>query len=203
MTDEQKTIEKSALLTEFAAGRLSPAEAAAIEREASENASTAAEIALQRALKETIAQSRFESEEAAARSGEFGWARLSRAIDQDASHNAETTSLKRWRYAAMIIGAVALGQTATIATQVANRSSQPAYVTVSEERVAPLAKVSFVPTASEQSIRALLRSVNGELTAGPSALGLYDVSFADEAARDAGIVQLENADDIVLTVGLD
>ena len=42
--------------------------------------------------------------------------------------------------------------------------------------------VAFVPTASEAAIRALLDEMGARISDGPSALGLWQISFADDAA---------------------
>src|SRR4029077_7466970 len=55
-----------------------------------------------------------------------------------------------------------------------------AYRTLSNPEPAPVAsvplRVMFQPQATEREIRELLRGVNGEITAGPSASGAYTVA---------------------------
>ena len=62
------------------------------------------------------------------------------------------------------------------------------------------ARIAFRPDAAEAEIRALLLSVEAEITAGPSAIGLWQLGFADDARRDAALSQLRARPDIVESV---
>jgi hypothetical protein len=69
------------------------------------------------------------------------------------------------------------------------------YAPVSEQPVAgSTVSVAFVPTASEAAIRVLLAEVGARISDGPSAIGLWQLGFADNAARDAGLSRLQAAD---------
>ena len=69
------------------------------------------------------------------------------------------------------------------------------YAPVSEQPAAgSTVSVAFVPTASEAAIRVLLAEVGARISDGPSAIGLWQLSFADDAARDAGLLRLQAAD---------
>lgn len=59
--------------------------------------------------------------------------------------------------------------------------------------------IAFRPNATEQDIRQLLVSVNAQLIAGPSALGLYEVAI-DKDHASAAIAQLRAATPIVESV---
>lgn len=48
-------------------------------------------------------------------------------------------------------------------------------------------RVAFLPGATEGEIRELLQQIGGEITGGPSVLGLWTVSFPDDAAQVAGL----------------
>ena len=56
--------------------------------------------------------------------------------------------------------------------------------------------VAFAPDATEGAIRGLLQEVDARVSDGPSAIGLWQLSFASAEARDAGLARLE-ADPIV------
>ena len=68
------------------------------------------------------------------------------------------------------------------------------YAPVSEQSRAGLT-VSVAFGATERSaIRALLREMGARISDGPSAIGLWQLSFAGDAARDAGLARLQAAE---------
>ncbi len=200
MTDEKL---KDAV-PDYVRGRLSDAERRAVEAAAEADPSLAAEIRLFEKIAEQYAADR---EPGAA--DELGWARLARAIDAETSPG-ETSGAgaggakvsRRWRYAAILFGVLALGQPAFQALRGDGEDGDARYVTVSEEVSDTHAlKVGFVADARAGEIRALLERSRGEIVAGPSALGLYRVSFASAEAKDAALQSYRDEKKIVMTVG--
>ena len=63
--------------------------------------------------------------------------------------------------------------------------------------------VAFAPDATEAQIRALLQEIGATVTDGPSALGLWTLSFADEGRRTEGLTRLQAATGIVESVQAD
>ena len=68
------------------------------------------------------------------------------------------------------------------------------YAPVSEQPAAGFAvSVAFVPSSSEAAIRALLGEIDARISDGPSAIGLWQLSFADDPTRVAGLARLRAA----------
>ena len=66
------------------------------------------------------------------------------------------------------------------------------YAPVSERPAGgPTLSVAFLPEATEADMRALLQEIDARISDGPSAIGLWQLSFADDAARDAGLARLQ------------
>jgi len=61
------------------------------------------------------------------------------------------------------------------------------------EAPAAVLRVPFAPSATEAEIRALLGEIGARVSDGPSAVGLWDLAFADEKALSAGRSRLEQA----------
>jgi len=74
------------------------------------------------------------------------------------------------------------------------------YETVSEEAGGPVLQVVFAGTASLGDVTALLEQFEGQIIAGPTALGVYRVEFADTALRDAALTELAERSDLVSDV---
>ncbi len=177
-------------LRDYAKGRLSAVEAAAVEAAASADPRLAAEIALVRGVVKTG-----EADVGSAVSSELGWARLSRAIDTERRKSSSLIpkQFSRWQVAAVAALAVA-GWGAATAPLLVARNDQPnnGYAMASDRPAyAFSAKATFVPSAPESAIREALRSVNAEIVEGPSALGVYVLAFKDKDALGSGVEALQ------------
>jgi len=132
--------------------------------------------------------------------GELGWARLSRAIEQAELEAvppaAANDNARFWRYAAMALGLVVMGQFAVQLTQ-QNAADDARYVPVTASVAGVSAQITFAPDATEAAIRELLLSAQASIVSGPSAIGVYQLGFADEAARERGLAMFEDATAIV------
>ena len=170
----------------FVRGRLPADEAERLGAEAAIRPEPAAEIALARGIVGL-------ADEDARRPapGALGWARLNRAIDAEPAAAAEPAEPGRtpwWQLGAAAAAAVVVWQLAAVPFLT---RPAPVYQPVTEApaAVASLA-VAFGPAATEPAMRELVRSVGGRVTDGPSAVGLWTVSFADAGARDNGMALL-------------
>ncbi|MDP3740491.1 MAG: hypothetical protein Q8R02_24105 [Hyphomonadaceae bacterium] len=176
-------------LRDYAKGRLSPAEALALEAAADADPRLAAEIALVRGVVKVG-----EADAGRAASSELGWARLSRAIDAESQKPPAFVpkQFSRWQVAAVAAIAVAGWGAATAPLLVARNDRPGGGYAVASERPAYAysAQATFIPTAQESAIREALRSVNAEIVAGPSALGVYVLAFKDEDALSSGVEAL-------------
>jgi hypothetical protein len=173
----------------YALNRLSAQEIGDLVAQASSSAPLRAELALTCALVRARAE-----DPARALSTAFGWARLSRAIDADAAAPPRRGGwwpgrFPRWQAAAALIVAVAAWQFVAVPGP-----SEPGgvYGVASDpvSRGSFIAQVAFRPQAREQQIRQLLQAAGARIVAGPNALGLYEIAFADAQALAAGITRL-------------
>lgn len=186
----------SQLLLDCSKGRLSDAQMLDIKQAASESDEIAAELALYQGLSRAGAQ----SDDSVSPAGELGWARLSRAIDQHEGAQelpvaANDNSGGLWRYASMALGFIVLGQFAFMGFGA--NTSDDVYQPVTPQVAAFSAQITFVETANEVAIRQLLLANDAEIIAGPSSLGIYELVFADEASRAAGLRRFSEAPEIV------
>lgn len=177
-----------------ALGRLPAQEVADLTAQARSSAQLHAELVLAGALVRARAE-----DPARALSTAFGWARLSRALDAEAAASRRATwwpeRLARWQAAAAMLVAVAAWQFMALPrTDPPGEPGEPggSYDMAGDPvpRGRFLAQVAFRPQAREQQIRQLLQAAGARVVAGPSALGLYTMAFADEQALAAGISRL-------------
>jgi len=128
--------------------------------------------------------------------GELGWAKLSKAIDNDLDNAADNvppiavndhqkSPSQFWRYAAVALAVVSVGQGALLMQKNASLEKDR-YVTVSETSTVAVdsykATIAFNPQTTEQDIRMVLGLTDGDITSGPSQLGLYTISFKSQDA---------------------
>ena len=171
------------MLIAYVRGRLPEAEATWIATEATRRPDLAAEIALVRGLAGAA-----DAEADAPVPGEFGWARLSRALDVEPARSVRRVGPQLWPLAAAAAAAVLIWQVVAVPFISGPGSEEARYSPVSERPADGFTvSVAFVPTASEAAIRALLDEMGARISDGPSALGLWQISFADDAARNAGM----------------
>ncbi|MEM7693080.1 MAG: hypothetical protein AAF318_01405 [Pseudomonadota bacterium] len=120
--------------------------------------------------------------------GELGWARLSKAIDNEPAQKSQGPRVTLWQAAAGVAVAVVAWQF-TVAPLLV-QDAAPRYVTATGTS-APAGeatlRVTIAPTASERTIRTLLRDAGAQIVDGPSAIGLYTLGFQTEDARTAGV----------------
>lgn len=186
----------SQLLLDCSTGKLTPERRAEVEAAAANVPELAEELALYKGLVKAGNPAGDVSGP-----GELGWARLSKALDEedeelDTPVPANDNNVRLWRFAALAFGFLFVAQTAAQLIP-SNGPSEPQYLPVSEIGVETLAQVAFAPTATELDMRALLSAVDGQIVRGPSAIGLYDIQFSDEATRDAAIERLKASGGII------
>ena len=176
--------EISQLLLDCAKGRLSEDETRNVQTSAAATPSHAEELALYEGLAK--AGENFNEGQSP---DEMGWARLSRAIKTEQQNEIKSQYVGQaaqplWRYATFALGFVVLAQAAMWFSS-SNFSDEPTYVTVTETVDSYDAQVIFNPDAVEIDIRELLRSVDGEIVKGPSALGIYTcLLYTSPSPRD-------------------
>ena len=178
--------------------RLDPDSRDAFEAEMTEDPALSSEIAALRAARQEFASEVAEGDATA------GWERLSASIDQ-AEMNiptpANTSRAPRfaiWQVAAVVAAAIMVWE---VAVSPQFETSDPArYQTVSEAASGPVLQVIFKEGAAIGEISALLQGIDGKISDGPSAIGLYRIGFADAEALRAAREALVQRTDLVETV---
>lgn len=205
MSDERTRLEE--LLPFAVNGTLDEAERAELEAALEGDAELAAEMRFLEGVRDRV-----RAREVPNSPGEFGLARLKRAIAEEApsaapaAANDNVVPLTRrtgfWKAAAVAACTLFAIQTAVVITApedvVRLAGGGPA-----EPKKGPTLTVAFLPTATEADIRALLLEAGVEIVEGPSALGLYRVAPLDADALDAAEAALSGAGAVVEDVTRD
>ncbi|MEM1379633.1 MAG: hypothetical protein AAGH41_03305 [Pseudomonadota bacterium] len=112
---------------------------------------------------------------------EVAWARLKRSMAAEKADNRplwwQRPVASAWQMAACLTAALALGL--VVAQTGPGPDTNPAYLPASEERASDTLQVTFVPSATEEEIRTLLRASSLQIIEGPSALGVYRLRFVE------------------------
>lgn len=187
-------------LLDYVRGRLTAEQVAGVEAAVASDPRLAEEVAYYRGLSNTVS-----TMPSSAVPDELGWARLQKAIAEDASHEAAVPPAANdnqpfWKYAAAALAMVAALQTAFL-VQSNTGPEEPAYVTASAENAEDYAlDIMFRPEATADAITEALRGVEAEIFEGPSALDLYAVRFENEESRDQALNTLKQNSDLIETV---
>lgn len=196
--------EIEALLPFYVNGTATEAERARVERARAEDPGIAAEIAFLEALR---AGMRADEEPDAYSPGELGLTRLQREMRNGPHQDARAAApVRRGRWQAMAMAAsvaLFLGIGAgTLLTPMLDDGTYRAADGSAESTSGPVLQISFVPTATEQDIRALLTRNNLSIVAGPSALGIYRAVLrdADPATLARVLRSLSDRKDVVAGV---
>ncbi|MEO0975622.1 MAG: hypothetical protein AAFY24_00115 [Pseudomonadota bacterium] len=191
-------------LTAFVRGKLDTARADAIKDAVAGDPALAADIEIIRGVKAAEAE-----RVADVTNVEFGWARLSNAID---ATTAPVSTYARWhdarlglsQVAACAVAAVVLWQVVAVPMLTTAPESSDAYVPATEIVTEQFVlKVMFQTTATEAELRELLLSIDANVTDGPSAIGLYTLTFETENDRARAEAVLKAATNIVDVVQRD
>jgi len=190
---------KSARLLDYVQGRLTTQEKEAIDTAILNDPKWAEELAYYKGLSNA-------SEPAPVPAGqEFGWARLSKAIDQETESMADPVIAANdnnpfWKLAAFAMGLVAIVQAGFLLIGTpASISEEPIYVPVAQTDHLEV-RIIFTDSATSADISTLLQDIDAEIVAGPSAIGLYDVRFTSEDLRNEGLKELRGATAIIESV---
>jgi hypothetical protein len=189
MADRRSDAMDEALIA-FVRGTLPREEADLIASEAEQSPELAAEIALMRGIAAAVDE---EAREPAP--GGLGWARLSRSLDAEGPRSAARDRRPVWHLAASAAAAVLIWQVVALPILSSRADRENGYAPVSEQPTGPYTlAVVFAPEATEEAIRELLQETDARISDGPSAIGLWRLSFKSDAARDAGLARLQAAD---------
>ncbi|MEO1323400.1 MAG: hypothetical protein AAFV59_10375 [Pseudomonadota bacterium] len=187
----------SELLLDYVQGTASQDAVAAIEARLPIDPKIADEIAYYKGLKNAVSPlKQFSAPD------ELGWKRLSKAVEAERKSVAANDNFQFWKYAAAALAIVAALQTAFL-VQSPRTLEEPVFVTASAENEAAFGlTVIFQPNATADDLAQALNAVDGEIIAGPSALGLFTVAFDTEASRDSALEALAAQTDVIESVTL-
>lgn len=181
----------------YVQGRLTPEDGAALEAEMRTDADLRAEVQAMQATRVALAPIDVPDKDS-------GWSRLSAAIDAERAaapaNENRPIRLSLLQAASVVAASVVLWQ--LLAVPMITETSGP-FTPATEAPDGPSVQIIFDETAVIAEITDLLSSVGGEIISGPGALGIYRVSFADEAALDAARAVLEARDELVIEVMVD
>lgn len=170
--------------------RMAPDAREAFEAELSRDAPLAAEVAVMRAARETLAEGpRHEK-------AQMVWDKLSAQMEDEpkAANDNRSPVLQILKYAAVAVIAVAAWQFAVVPRTAIGPDG---FRTASEEATSFVLQVRFVDAATLGDIGALLAPLGGTISDGPSALGVLRVSFPDAEAVDKAAQTLTARTDLV------
>lgn len=197
MTDSPDLPDDATLMA-YVRGTLPRDKAASVEERVQGSPALQEDVALMRGLVG------LRDAETDASPGEFGWSRLSRAIDAEIA--AQSQSRPKWRpmlqAAATAICAIGLWQFAVVPNLPGLTGSDDTYIPATGQPAGQVV-VAFMPDATESEIRALLQDIGATVIDGPSALGLWTLGFAEESGLDAGVERLRQETAIVESVQAD
>lgn len=175
----------------FLRGELSAADRAAFKADMVADKTLAAEVAMAKAVMLAV-----EKDVSDATETEDDWRRISDDIDgfgmtaavNDNRAPGRFTAMTFARAAAVAIGAVFIWE--VVASPYLRPETGDLYTTATETRDLPALQVIFAQDATAGSVTALMKDVDATISGGPSALGVYEISFKSEAARDEALKRL-------------
>ena len=182
--------------------RMSDDEARSFERRLETDASLRKKLDFHRTLKEAASELHPSTHDTS-----FGWARLSRTIDAETEQRSGSTqtgnnkslstliSPASWRIAAVAAVALVIGNIAPFSLI---GVSEPAmYIPVAQETPNAMVNIVFADEAAAADISALLQELNLQIQTGPSALGVYGVTFDNEQSAEDVIAALKEESALV------
>lgn len=175
-------------LRAFVGGTALPALAADITAQMADDPGLRAEVAVLQGVAAMLAQ-----DAANAQPDELGWRRLEARIKAEQQAAAPPRQSNFWRAAAVACGLIIVGQGAYISTGF-GPSAEARYETATAADTAYVLALAFEDDANMAEVSALLRSIDGVVIDGPSAIGLYRVSFAADGVLEAAQDTLSTSD---------
>lgn len=188
-TDEQLNL--------WANGTLPEAERLELEQKMAEDPALAREAKFVKALRQSV------QNEPVTPPGEFGLARLQKAIREEQNETQEnktpeiTTRKNFWKPAAIAAGLMVVIQAGLLMgpDRGNNTTGNGTAINVSPASGAvraagPRLQIVFEPSATMADIQASVLSVNGSIVAGPGALGVFHLQLPKDAPVEAAMERL-------------
>ena len=199
MTQEEKL---SLLIPRYLRGELSAEESAELESYLSDNPDFQAEIEFQQKLMSARPDTAEQSDT------EFGWARLSRSIDQleadktdHISHSIQTTRETSifqgmWKIAAVFLACLSIGQ----AFYISKSQSDQHYQLASEaDKPGTTLQIGFSNETNFRDLTKFSLDHNAQIISGPSKLGIYTLAFPDSEQCLSAVRVLSSEEKLVET----
>jgi len=172
--------ELSLKIPAFLRGELTDVEMAEIKAFAGGNPEFAADLEFQKSLGQSL------KEDAPDAQGlEFGWARLSKAIDEEPAANAvpgmaanDPAPSRFWQYAAAFLACMVIGQTAFMG--LGGNDSNDIYQMAGENEAGFAMTVQINASATGKALTDFLTARDGVVTSGPDKDGQYRIAFGDQ-----------------------
>ena len=195
-----KQIDKNKLdIVAYIRGDVSADERTAIETLMRQDAEFAADVEFQKTLRATL-----QSNDSPELGHEFGWARLSKAIDDESQNaqkivpvasNVRGIPAKLWQYAAVALACVVFGQAYVIGSDRAADANDKYFMAgnVEVQSHLILKPSQTVPVAAMTDF---LSQNNAMITMGPDKDGQYEISFETLEACDTALEALQGSDGI-------
>lgn len=181
----------------FTQSRMSPDERKAFEQEMSGDADLRAQVAAMAAVRDVFAK----EQESASDFPGSDWDALEARIDEQSQPTAANDN-RPFRLSLLQAACIALASVlGWQAIQSSVFSPDPTSFQTASGGIAGAAlQIIFAADATQADVTLLLSELNGRIVDGPSAIGLYIVSFDDLAARDAAYDALHGRSDIAQDV---
>ncbi|WP_370227583.1 hypothetical protein [Cognatishimia sp.] len=182
--------EIEALLPFLVNGTLEGAELAEVEAAVAADEGLAADVATLRAIRATM-----QADETGFSPGEMGLARVMRDIEDAPVQLNRAPRTRMWQVAAALLLAVVIGQGALMMTQ---GGGGPGYELAGGAEADLV--LTIVPSTTEEQLRNALLDAGVEITSGPSALGLYEVTVLEGITLEEAIGSLTSATGVIDSV---
>ncbi|MEL6687502.1 MAG: hypothetical protein AAFP97_07755 [Pseudomonadota bacterium] len=147
---------------------------------------------------------------------ELGWARLSRSIDAIENQKtaddgvdqgvyaapANDSSRERfWKRAAVALTLVCVAQLSLLGLNLGGSDSEVRYEPVTETSPLGQLKIALKPGLETEALTQVLQDRKGQIVSGPSALGLYTISFSSMEECSEATAFLEDISESVTSCG--
>ncbi len=172
--------------------RLAPQERDQFEQDMAGDAALRAEVSLMQSVRGELANA------AKLPDPDGLWERISADLDQpvQAANDNRRPWVQMAKYAAVAVVAVAAWQVFAV-PRLGPGTGSEVFRAASEASDQHVLQVKFRDTASMADVAALLATLQGTISDGPSALGIVRVSFADDTRRKAAFLALTARNDLV------
>lgn len=186
-------MDRNDTIISYLQGRMPKAARVRFDAEIVEDQDLAAQVAALRSARDVLGKEQHNLQP-------HGWDRLSAAIDAESGKPAnDNRPLRMSLLQAACVALVSVMGWHFVAEPLLN-TTPALYKMASSESAQMILQVRFADNASISDISRVFYELEGSISEGPSALGIYRVAFENEAVRAAAMAALEERKDLVLEV---